>query len=211
MEALKKSEMAADRRRIDCDERVVAIEVKTATGQHRRGYAIYDSYLGYWRGDCALDEYYAWTRDTARRAVFDTRAEAERELTAILDGRRNASPVTLELPYPPSVNHYWRRVGARTLISREGRRFRARVAALLATRRIPCLDGPLDVHVTLHPPDRRRRDLDNPMKALLDALAHGSVYQDDGQIDRLDIVRREVVPDGKVIVRIAPMSREAVA
>ncbi len=27
----------------------------------------------------------------------------------------------LTLPYPPSVNHYWRRVGLRTLISREGR------------------------------------------------------------------------------------------
>ena len=26
----------------------------------------------------------------------------------------------LRLPYPPSVNHYWRRVGHRTLISRSG-------------------------------------------------------------------------------------------
>jgi hypothetical protein len=26
----------------------------------------------------------------------------------------------LKLPYPASVNHYWRRVGARTLISRGG-------------------------------------------------------------------------------------------
>ncbi len=31
----------------------------------------------------------------------------------------------VELPYPPSVNHYWRRVGDRTLISREGRKFRS--------------------------------------------------------------------------------------
>jgi crossover junction endodeoxyribonuclease RusA len=119
-----------------------------------------------------------------------------------------ATPLTLELPYPPSVNHYWRRVGARTLISREGRRFRARVAAHLATRRIRRLDGALDVHVTVHPPDRRRRDLDNAMKALLDALAHGGVYEDDGQIDRLEIVRGDVVPEGKVVVRIAPLDGE---
>jgi crossover junction endodeoxyribonuclease RusA len=113
-----------------------------------------------------------------------------------------ATPLTLELPYPPSVNHYWRRVGMRTLISREGRRFRARVAAHLSLRRVPRLEGALDVHVTVHPPDRRRRDLDNAMKALLDALAHGGVYEDDGQIDRLEIVRGDVVPEGKVVVCI---------
>ena len=37
----------------------------------------------------------------------------------------------LTLPYPPSVNHYWRRVGLHTLISREGRTFRQNVCALL--------------------------------------------------------------------------------
>ena len=31
--------------------------------------------------------------------------------------------IEVELPFPPSVNHYHRRVGPRTLISREGRRF----------------------------------------------------------------------------------------
>lgn len=64
------------------------------------------------------------------------------------------------------------------------------------------MTGALAVHVTVHPPDRRRRDLDNAMKALLDALAHGGAYEDDSQIDRLEIVRGAVVPGGKVIVRI---------
>jgi len=113
--------------------------------------------------------------------------------------------VTLELPYPPSVNHYWRRVGARTLISREGRRFRERVCARLASRTARPMSGRVAVHVTAHPPDRRRRDLDNAMKALLDALAHGGIYEDDGQIDRLEIERGERVPGGKVVVRITEM------
>lgn len=116
-------------------------------------------------------------------------------------------PTTLALPYPPSVNHYWRRVGARTLISREGRRYRARVASLLASRRAEPLRGSLYVHVAVHPPDFRRRDLDNAMKALLDALAHGGVYEDDGQIDRLEIDRCGVVPDGKVVVRIEEITK----
>jgi Holliday junction resolvase RusA-like endonuclease len=108
----------------------------------------------------------------------------------------------IELPYPPSVNHYWRRVGTRTLISREGRRFRARVVAALAARQIKPLPGPLAVEVEVYPPDRRRRDLDNVLKALLDALEHGGAYADDAQIVRLTLVKGESVAGGHTTVRI---------
>lgn len=69
--------------------------------------------------------------------------------------------VELELPYPPSVNHYWRRVGARTLISRGGRAFRRRVCAILAAGDVRPLQGELDVEVVVFPPDEKRRDVDN--------------------------------------------------
>lgn len=110
--------------------------------------------------------------------------------------------IELELPYPPSVNHYWRRVGPRTLISRGGRAFRDEVCAILAARRVQPLVGPLAVSIELFPPDRRRRDVDNAMKSLLDALAHGGAYHDDSQVARLTIQRRGVVPGGKVRVRL---------
>lgn len=110
--------------------------------------------------------------------------------------------IELELPYPPSVNHYWRRVGARTLISREGRAFRQSVCSIVAANGISPMDGPLSVEVDVYPPDRRRRDLDNIQKALLDALAHGGAYHDDSQIARLIVERRDVVSGGKVHVRL---------
>ncbi len=108
----------------------------------------------------------------------------------------------IELPYPPSMNHYWRRVGPRVLISREGRRFRERVVTLLAARRLQPLLGPLEVVVAVHPPDLRRRDIDNLQKALLDALQHGGAYADDSQIVRLTIEKRAPVAGGKTLVRI---------
>lgn len=111
-------------------------------------------------------------------------------------------PLELELPYPPSVNHYWRRVGARTLISRGGRAFRREVCAILASQGVRPLDGRLEMTIDVYPPDRRRRDLDNLQKGLLDALAHGRAYLDDSQIDRLVIQRRHVARLGKVRVRI---------
>jgi len=108
----------------------------------------------------------------------------------------------LELPFPPSVNHYYRHWRGRTLISREGRRFRQRVVSILAARGLRMMSRPLEVEVDVYPPDRRRRDIDNVQKSLFDAIQHAGVYRDDSQIVRLVIEKRECVPGGKTIVRI---------
>ena len=110
--------------------------------------------------------------------------------------------IELDLPLPPSVNHYYRRVGERTLISREGRRFRAGVLAHLATAGIGELSGPLRIEIEIYPPDRRRRDIDNVQKALLDALQHGGAYEDDSQIVRLAISKGPPMEGGQSLVRI---------
>jgi len=108
----------------------------------------------------------------------------------------------IELPYPPSINHYWRRVGPRTLISREGRRFRRNVMAILAAMGARPLTGKLAVHVQVYPPDARRRDLDNCLKSLLDALEHGGAYHDDSQIIVLRATKRQPEPGGRVVVTL---------
>ncbi len=113
----------------------------------------------------------------------------------------------VELPYPPSVNHYYRRVGPRTLISRQGRRYRERICAILRSLRVRPIEGHLFLEVDLYPPDCRRRDLDNAMKALLDALQHGGAYRDDSQVKEMHTHMREpMAPRGKAVVRITPCS-----
>ena len=95
--------------------------------------------------------------------------------------------ITLELPFPPSVNTYWRRVNGKTLIRRSAR-FPAGIRAAVV--------------VEAFMPDRRMRDLDNLFKALLDALVKAGVLVDDSVIDDLRIVRKCVVKGGKVLVSI---------
>ena len=112
--------------------------------------------------------------------------------------------VVITLPYPPSVNHYWRRVGPRTLISRQGRAFRKDVCALLGGGgpRKPPAGGRIALCMDAFPPDRRRRDLDNLQKPVLDALQHACLYEDDSQVDLLVTRRRRPVKGGRLDVRI---------
>jgi crossover junction endodeoxyribonuclease RusA len=68
--------------------------------------------------------------------------------------------------------------------------------------------GSLSIQIDVYPPDRRRRDLDNILKALLDSLGHAAVIEDDSQFDRILLIRREVVPGGQIILQITQQEKE---
>ena len=107
------------------------------------------------------------------------------------------------LPYPPSVNHYYRRVGPKTLISREGRAFRRNVRTLLGSGgQKPPFTGGIALAMDAFPPDRRRRDLDNLLKSTQDSLAHAGAFEDDSLINLLVVRRCESIPGGRLVVQI---------
>jgi crossover junction endodeoxyribonuclease RusA len=68
--------------------------------------------------------------------------------------------------------------------------------------------GSLAIQIDVYPPDRRRRDLDNILKALLDSLSHAGVIEDDSLFDRILLVRREVMPGGQIILQISQQEKE---
>ena len=113
----------------------------------------------------------------------------------------------LTLPWPPSVNHYWMRTRhGRPYISARGTVYRGAVILLcraeMRQQQIERMTGRLRVEIIAHPPDRRKRDLDNVLKSLLDSLQHAGVYEDDTQIDDLRIVRRVRDPKKKGWIEI---------
>lgn len=87
-------------------------------------------------------------------------------------------------------------------ISAEGKRFRQAVMEECALQQIPSLEGRLAVHIALYPPDKRKRDVDNVLKALLDACEHAGCYDSDNQIDELHVIRQEVRKGGSCTVLI---------
>lgn len=115
--------------------------------------------------------------------------------------------IRLELPFPPSVNRYWRHVGNRVLISKEGRQYRELVTDLMKLKKIKKHEGELIVDIRLIPADRRRRDVDNSLKALLDAMQSGGAYDDDSQIVRLTVEKFEPEANAarsEIVVRHVP-------
>lgn len=113
------------------------------------------------------------------------------------------------LPWPPSTNRIWRNVVVKgkpqTLLSQEGRAFRVLagkhcLAYGLSGKQ---LSGRIEVMLVAMPPDKRQRDLDNVLKATLDALTHAGVWLDDSQIDRLEICRGEIIKGGCLKVSIS--------
>jgi crossover junction endodeoxyribonuclease RusA len=96
--------------------------------------------------------------------------------------------IEVTLPWPPSVNTYWRNFDGRMIISQKGREYRETVGDQITIQnQIKHFAGPLRVVIEAWRPDKRRRDLDNLLKATLDGLAHAGVYEDDSQIMDLRI------------------------
>jgi crossover junction endodeoxyribonuclease RusA len=126
----------------------------------------------------------------------------------------------IELPWPPSVNHY-KQAGA-LRVTKSGKLYQPRINTAATTqfffdvwnqiRKLKATEGlksfdsaKIEVHIQLWMPDNRKRDIDNPCKLLLDSLQHAKLYDDDSQIIRLVVQKMGIIPKGKVIVTVLPI------
>ena len=77
------------------------------------------------------------------------------------------------LPWPPTVNTYWRRRGSQYYISDKGQKYRKDVQQIIRQLRLDIFTKSLLRNTMIAEPlDSRRRDLDNTQKAVLDSLTH---------------------------------------
>jgi crossover junction endodeoxyribonuclease RusA len=121
--------------------------------------------------------------------------------------------IKLLLPYPPSMNTYWRNFRGRTVLSKKGREYKVAVQEYVIEHDIPSVhDMRISVLLILRPRDKRIIDIDNRIKAVLDSLEEAGVYLNDAQIDRLEIIRGTQVKGGAIhvfISEINPLQLEA--
>lgn len=120
--------------------------------------------------------------------------------TVIEHHRPLVKSLAITLPYPPSVNSYWRRGKNSTYICPGGVKFRKKVAEACLEANAGRLEGNLAVQIVLRSGDDRIRDIDNYSKATLDALQHCGVYANDNQIVDMRVLRGP--PDPRHIVEV---------
>ena len=117
--------------------------------------------------------------------------------------------IEINLPYPPTVNTYYRNVQGKTLISAKGRQYRRDVATAVMVQCVALgLTGKLRMRAAVMFPDRRKRDIDNLGKALLDSMEKAGVYENDNQIRDYHIIDAGIERGGHVKVWLEPLDKD---
>ena len=117
------------------------------------------------------------------------------------------------LPWPLSANMRFAVSGGRIVLNRAYRTWKENAASYLAAQREGALEQippPIRMRVYAYPPDRRRRDLDNLLKAALDAITRAGVIADDSHIDELWITRLDPCPGGKLLIDVETKKETAI-
>lgn len=111
--------------------------------------------------------------------------------------------IELSLPFPPSINTYWGFHGHRRFLTKKALLFKELVANEVRSQPTRFGDEYLSLTLNLYPPDRRARDIDNPIKPLLDSLVQSGLFNDDSQIKVMHIYMNEPIKGGTSKVQIS--------
>lgn len=87
---------------------------------------------------------------------------------------------TLSLPFPPSVNRLWRvGKGKRVYKDPSYTRWIAQCEAEIFAQRLTPILGSYRLQIDATRPDKRKRDIDNIIKAVSDVLQHTGIIEND--------------------------------
>jgi len=112
----------------------------------------------------------------------------------------------IELPIMAcSVNKYYRSWQGRVLISKDGREFKKEVDLLL--NNYEKILGKIKLTLILHFKDKRKRDLDNYNKVLIDCLKN-KLFEDDDQIYQLYMEKHIGCGFNKISINIESIEEE---
>lgn len=100
---------------------------------------------------------------------------------------------------PPSVNSMYR--GGRRYLTRTGKDTKEAIAWELAAQQPDVIEGDVALNVLFYFPDRKKRDIDNCLKALLDCCT-GVLYRDDSQIIELHVYKHIDARNPRTVVQV---------
>ena len=97
--------------------------------------------------------------------------------------------IELRLPLPPSTNNLYISVGKKRIVSPKYRAWREEAGEMLIAQKPRSVLGDYDLWLYVEWPDKRKRDLDNAIKAVSDLLVSHQLVEDDSRCQALPIYR----------------------
>lgn len=110
----------------------------------------------------------------------------------------------LALPFPPSINAIYAPTRKGIMLTKRARDYHDLFKKTLEKQvEIETCRGFLEAKIWVCPPDRRKRDCDNILKILFDAMQKCEVYENDSQIKKVEVIMDHwPFPDGAVIIEL---------
>ena len=102
----------------------------------------------------------------------------------------------IDMPWPPSVNHYYTVARGRKILSKRGRDYKRTAGLEILAQKPAKHKGRISINIHAHPPNKRKRDLDNLLKPCLDVLVETGIISDDSDINDLRIQKFPPVKAG---------------
>lgn len=146
----------------------------------------------------------SFLRKPGKRPIkVETARSPQGVFTVANDARDEAAEIILDLPTPPSTNALFLNVpGVGRVKSAEYSNWLSEAGWMLAEQRPGRIAGAFSVEIEVSRPKHKRRvDLDNRVKGLLDLLTKHRVIQDDHLVQSIAIRWREHGEGVRVVVR----------
>lgn len=107
------------------------------------------------------------------------------------------------LPTPPSVNALYRITGRRMYRSKKYMEFISDCEQALAGKDRPAIDFPFNIEIVVGRPSKRRMDIDNRAKSVMDVLQHLDIITDDCLANRVMMMWSNDIEGCKITISSA--------
>lgn len=121
----------------------------------------------------------------------------------------------LIFPYPPTINHIYSRGKHGVYLKPHVKAYREicywqlsafNTKTVISAMATNVINARIKLTIKVYFPDKRRRDLDNILKATLDTLVYCKVIDDDSLIEELHVIKAGYVKHGRLELKIELLS-----
>ena len=112
------------------------------------------------------------------------------------------------MPYPPSVNGMYNRSPHGVFVKEKVKQYKKEVYFTLRNKIICFEDASVFLDISIYPPDKRERDIDNILKVTFDCIQLLTIVNRDSQIQDLAVHRKFVIEKGRIDLIIHAMNHK---